>query len=96
MTDKNLDFEEKIKEVANEYSQKGYTVFTNPQLGNDTPEFLRNYSPDIIAISENDKVVIEVRNKYSLSQSKELENLASVIDHQKGWRFELIVINSKK
>jgi uncharacterized protein YutE (UPF0331/DUF86 family) len=92
---KNVNLEKKIKEIVEEYSQKGYRVFSNGDYIN-IPNFLKNYSPDIIAMSEEDKVVIEVRTKYSLSKSNNLENLANLINQQKGWRFELIMVNSKE
>jgi len=95
MNQKNMNLEEKIKEIAKEYTQKGYSVFTNLEFNN-VPDFLKNYSPDIIAISENDKVVIEVKTKNSLSKSKDLESLANLIEQQEGWRFELVVTNSKQ
>lgn len=95
MNQKDLNFEEKIKEIVEEYTQQGYKVFTNIEFNN-LPDFLKNYQPDIIAMSENDKVVIEVKTKYTLRNSKELENLASIINQQEGWRFELVVTNSKQ
>jgi uncharacterized protein YutE (UPF0331/DUF86 family) len=93
MNQKNVNLEEKIKEIVNEYSQKGYTVFSNTNISS-IPNFLRNFSPDIIAISDNDKVVIEVKTKYSLSKSKDLEDLANLINQQEGWRFELVIVSS--
>lgn len=86
--------EKKIKEVANQYIQKGYTVFIDP-VSHDIPDFLKNFSPDIIAISNDDKVIIEVKSKTTLINSKELESMANLINQQAGWRFELIVTNSK-
>ncbi|HFJ9378300.1 hypothetical protein [Bacillus thuringiensis] len=86
--------EKKIKEVANQYIQKGYTVFIDP-VSHDIPDFLKNFSPDIIAISNDDKVIIEVKSKTTLIHSKELESMANLINQQDGWRFELVVTNSK-
>lgn len=95
MTQRNRELEEKkIKELVNDYTKKGYTVFSNPKL-HDVPDFLKNFSPDIIAISNDDKVIIEVKSKATLPNSKELENMANLIKQQVGWRFELVITNSK-
>ncbi|MBE5090626.1 hypothetical protein IGI03_21630 [Bacillus thuringiensis] len=59
------------------------------------PDFLKNFPTDIIAISNDDKVIIEVKSKPILPNSKELENMENLIKQQASWRFELVITNSK-
>ncbi|MDQ0878954.1 hypothetical protein QFZ77_007613 [Paenibacillus sp. V4I3] len=93
MTKKDLDrIREKIIEISKEYIDNGYVVFTEPKL-TDTPDFLKNYQPDIIAISDKDKVVVEVKSKSTITKSSNLEEIADVVNKQNGWRFELVVTN---
>lgn len=93
MNQKDLDMiRKKIGEIAKEYTDNGYEVFTEPRL-TAVPNFLKNYEPDIIAISEKDKVVVEVKSKSTISNSKKLEAMADVVSKQNGWRFELVLTN---
>lgn len=86
----------KIKEVSRDYKAMGYDVIINPSIS-ETPDFLKNFIPDIIAIKEGDNVIIEVKVSSSLNTEgfKELENLANLIYKQKNWRFDLIFTNPR-
>jgi hypothetical protein len=54
------------------------------------PSFLRGFAPDLIATSDDDKVVLEIKRAADLKGSTEIKELAAVIDKQAGWRFELM------
>ncbi|MDZ4631675.1 phage integrase N-terminal SAM-like domain-containing protein [Bacillus cereus] len=43
----------------------------------------------------DDKIIIEVKSKPILPNSKELENMENLIKQQASWRFELVITNSK-
>jgi hypothetical protein len=80
-----------LERVAREYRDRGYVVVVEPQL-NEIPEFLRNTRPDLIAFSEVENVLIEVKQTSQLRQSSDLAEFARLVEGQPGWRFELITI----
>lgn len=86
----------KTREIVREYKNEGYTVIENPSR-NDIPDFLENFKPDIIAKKDNDNVIIEIKISTLLKKNNflELEEIASIINSQKNWRFELIFTNPK-
>jgi hypothetical protein len=85
---------ERLLQLAEEYRNKGYEVFLQPNL-EDLPDFLRSYRPDLIAKQVNDSVIVEVKSRSSLSSSSTqyLRNLAQVVEQHPGWRFELVMTN---
>lgn len=83
-----------ILRLALEYRKKGYEVTISPtrmQL----PKFLSKLTPDLLAVGNNENVVIEVKHQDSLAKSRDIEKLAAAISSHPGWRFELVVINPK-
>ncbi|MEA4975295.1 MAG: hypothetical protein VB046_06120 [Paludibacter sp.] len=86
--------ERKIKEIAKDYKKKGYEVIVEPQQSL-LPEFLKKFQVDLIARSENDNVVIEVKSSSSKTDFKRLEELANIINSTNNWRFELVFTNPK-
>jgi Holliday junction resolvase len=95
--EKNINIkniERRIKEIAKDYEVRGFTVTINPNQGN-LPDFLKGFEPDIIATSESESVVIEVKStKGNVSQLKQFESLAKLISQHKNWRFELVFTNA--
>lgn len=89
--------QDKIKELAKEYKDKGYEVFVEPS-SSELPPFLRNYSfhPDLIVRSPKENLVIEVKSSESISSAKNLENLSLLISNQKNWDFMLVLTNPKQ
>ena len=85
---------ERLLKLAEEYRAQGYEISIHPNP-EDLPDFLRNYSPDMIARREDETVVIEVKSRSSLNSSSAqyLPNLAQVIEQHPGWRFELVMTN---
>jgi Holliday junction resolvase len=86
--------ERKIKEIAKDYKKKGYEVIVEPQQSS-LPEFLKKFQVDLIARSEDDNVVIEVKSSGSKTDFKRLEELANIINSEDNWRFELVFTNPK-
>lgn len=84
----------RLLELANEYKTRGYKVIIEPK-SSDCPLFLRNFQPDLIAMSENDNVVFEVKTKNSFKNSKHLDDIAQIVDSQDNWRFELVITNPR-
>ena len=81
----------KLEQVAAEYRQKGYHVSTRP-TSDDVPQFLTPFQPDLIATSEKDNVVVEVKSSRELTEGS-LVLLAEKIESRPGWRLELVLVN---
>ncbi len=81
---------QRIQEVAKEYSAKGYNVIIEPQ-GNQLPDFLSHYRPDILARRHDETVIVEVKTRASLTKSPHLAELARIVKQHPGFRFELII-----
>jgi uncharacterized protein YutE (UPF0331/DUF86 family) len=75
-----------LSSVADEYRKRGYSVLLEPR-GADLPEFLRNYQPDLIALREDDRVIVEF--KRDTKTTEPLEPLAKEA-RRHGWRLELL------
>ncbi|MGE0561596.1 MAG: hypothetical protein AB7O47_07255 [Flavobacteriales bacterium] len=87
--------ERKIKEIAREYKNKGYEVIIEPRSSLTVPNFIKNFQPDLIALSETDNVVIEVKSSESKTDFKSLEELANIVNSKENWRFELVFTNPR-
>lgn len=84
----------RISEVAREYRKKGYEVKIEPRKEN-LPNFLSEFQPDLIAKSDKENVIIEIKSKEGLSKAEYLIKLAKSAQVKLGWRFELIIVNPK-
>ena len=85
----------KIRQVAKDYEKNGYKVIIDPNRS-DIPSFINDYQPDIIATSENDNVIIEVKSRTDFSTIEKLADIADIINKREKWRFELIVTTTKQ
>lgn len=86
----------KAKEIANEYKNKGFQVILEPRQ-DDLPKELKdlNFQPDIIATSDDIKLIIEVKTFESI-KNKGVAELANIIQEIEGWDFELVYTNPKR
>jgi hypothetical protein len=85
-----------VQIVIREYAARGYKIFVEPgpEL---LPEFLSKFRPDLLAVSDEEKVVVEVMvGRRELSQSDRLEALAERVNNEPGWRFELVVVQPRE
>jgi len=89
------NIERRIREIANEYKEKGYEVYTNPRQ-NELPDFLIGFEPDLIARKENDNVLIEVKTRQDKSDIKQFESIINDINKREDWRFEVVFTNTKE
>jgi hypothetical protein len=85
--------EREVRSIARRYKRKGYVV-SIPSQGAVVPEFLVGFAPDLIAESENDRVVIEVKRRQGLLASNEIQEVAERVSREPGWRFELVTVRS--
>lgn len=96
MTQPDQDRERRAqKTVARRYRSLGYDVVERP-VADRLPNFLQDVTPDIIARSEADNVVIEVKRHASLKGSNDLIDLADRISGHPSWRFELVVLEDRE
>lgn len=88
------DREERARALRNtirKYRRLGYAVVERPEA-EQLPEFLRALSPDLLAVRDDDHVVLQIRRGSELKGSNELVETAAAIDQHPGWRFELIAL----
>ncbi len=83
----------KLRSIARRYERDGYRV-TMPRQGGSLPAFLEGLTPDLIAESEQDRVVIEVKRSDAVRGSNNLVEIAERVSREPGWRFELVTIPS--
>jgi uncharacterized protein YutE (UPF0331/DUF86 family) len=81
----------KLEQIASEYRRKGYEVVVRP-LAPDLPRFLAHFQPDLIARSQRDSVVVEVKSSPDLV-SDAIVAMAEAVEAQPAWRFEIAVVN---
>ena len=83
------------RSVAREYRRRGYEVIEQPR-GESLPSFLRGFAPDLIALKDDDRAVVEIKPAESLRGSNEIKELAAAVEAHAGWRFELISLGKRK
>lgn len=81
----------KLDEIASEYRAKGYGVIVDPAV-DDTPAFLREWRPDLIAVSDTDRVVVEVKAAPEIESDRTIR-IAEAVAANPPWRFELVTAN---
>jgi hypothetical protein len=84
----------RIRQVAATYRKQGYRV-TSPGEPGAIPAFLHGCTPDLIAESDGDKVVIEVKRASALRGSNDLADIAERVAAAPGWRFEVVALRSE-
>jgi len=84
-----------VEQVADQYRRDGYVVLIRPSAA-ERPPFLANLEVDLIAKRANENVVVEVKNGAGTNRRAEIEvgYLASVVNDEPGWRFDLVRLNS--
>jgi hypothetical protein len=81
----------KLRSIARRYKREGYRV-TIPAQGGTLPSFLEGFAPDLIAESEHDRVIVEIKQNYALRGSNDLQEVAERVAREPGWRFELVTV----
>lgn len=88
----------RLLEVAREYRSKGYKVFAEPrpsELSPFIPPQLAELKPDLIAVSGEDRVVVEIKTEQTVRSDEYLVRLAEAIEGLPGWRLELVLTNPR-
>jgi hypothetical protein len=88
--------EDKIKELARQYTAKGYRVVMEPSRS-ELPEFMRSlgYLPDLIAYGEKGNLVVEVKTSQTVSSAQGFSRFIDLVGQQEGWDFVLVMTNPK-
>lgn len=81
----------KLNAVARRYKRDGYRV-TVPARDGNLPSFLEGFTPDLIAESVQDRVVVEVKRSDAVRGANELQQVAETVAREPGWRFELVTV----
>ncbi len=89
-----MEFDQ-VRKLAHEYQEKGYEVLLQPSRSK-TPKFLGDFQPDLIALSDEDKVVVEVKTRKELAESPTIKRVAEAIEKMPGWRLELVLLPAKE
>lgn len=84
--------DKRLLDIADEYREQGYRVVLKPNVA-EVPDFLARFQPDMVAYSERENAVVEVKSSRELAKSDYLTTLAIAVESVPGWRFDLIVIN---
>jgi hypothetical protein len=87
--------DERVCEIAEDYKKRGYNVTIAPH-SKSLPAFLNKFSPDIVAVSPNESVVIEIKSFRKSRSTDYWRELASAIQKHPGWRFELVIDNTTR
>ena len=87
----------RLLRLAREYRREGYDVVLYP-TDKDLPQVLKECSIGLIAKSEEEVVVADVRSRpnLTLNGSADLRRLAEKVETLPGWQFNLVVTNPRQ
>ena len=77
------------KIIADKYSSRGYKVSILPTR-EESPRFLKKFAPDILARSDSDNVVIEIKTARTPKIKQHLSSLAAAVQEERDWRLEVV------
>ena len=81
----------KVEQLAADFRKRGYSVHVRPST-RELPSFLKQFEPDMIATSDAENVVVEVKSVPEL-ESEHFVRLAEAVESQTGWRLQLAVVD---
>ncbi len=81
----------RVQKVGQVYRNKGYDVLIEPQ-GDQLPDFLQTFRPDLIAHKGDEHIVVEVRVRGQVSDFPQVNELAKVVRNEADWKFELFLL----
>src|SRR5437660_5834241 len=82
--------QQKLDEISADYVDEGYDIRLQPSEA-ELPEFLKGFRPDLLATSRRENVVVEVIP--ATESLDEMKRLASAVDQQPGWRYEVTFVS---
>ena len=81
----------RIQTAIQAYRGKGYDVSIAPR-GDQLPDFLQAFRPDLIAHKGDENIVVEVRTRGQISDFPQVNELAKVVRNEADWKFELFLL----
>lgn len=78
--------------LAQKYQADGYEVIVEPS-SDLIPFDLEGYHPDLLAIKDNSKLIIEIKNNFKKISIERFQTIAQLIAKHEGWRFVLVTAN---
>ena len=81
----------RVQKVGQVYRDKGYKVLIKPQ-GDQLPDFLQAFRPDLIVHKGDEHIVVEVRTRGQISDFSQVNELAKVVKNEADWRFQLVLL----
>ena len=81
----------RVEEIAQTYREKGYKVLIKPQ-GDQLPDFLQAFWPDLIVHKGDEHIVVEVRTRGQISDFPQVNELAKAVKNEADWRFQLVLL----
>ncbi len=81
----------RVEEIAQTYRDKGYDVLIEPQ-GDQLPDFLQAFRPDLIVHKGDEHIVVEVRTRGQVSDFPQVNELAKAVKNEADWRFQLVLL----
>ena len=82
---------QRVQKVGQVYRDKGYDVLIEPQ-GDQLPDFLQAFRPDLIVHKGDEHIVVEVRTRGQVSDFPQVNELAKVVRNEVGWKFQLFLL----
>ena len=82
---------QRVQKVGQVYRDKGYDVLIEPQ-GDQLPDFLQAFRPDLIVHKSDEHIVVEVRMRRRVSDFPQVNELAKVVRNEADWRFQLFLM----
>ena len=81
----------RVQKVGQVYRDKGYDVLIEP-LGDQLPDFLQAFRPNLIAHKGNEHIVVEVKMRGRVSDFPQVNELAKIVRNEADWKFELFLL----
>jgi HEPN domain-containing protein len=91
-----MDLEYEIKRVAETYEAHGYEVTSWP-TAEDLPEYAKDFTVELLGKRGNEGVLVSVKkDRGEVAADPNLTRYAEVTHAQKGWRFDLAILEAEK
>jgi uncharacterized protein YutE (UPF0331/DUF86 family) len=81
-----------LDRLRDRYEREGYSFYTYPPRDL-LPKFLGNYRPDAIALRNDDRIAIEIKDRASGQSQTRLAEIAQLFQGQQEWHFRVFSID---
>lgn len=84
---------EATEKLAQEWRDRGFQVFVEPRDFEGLEDIFRYYKPDIIAIKNDEKLIIEVKSKGAVGRplvEAQLKQVREILKDYPEWKFQVV------